>query len=217
MTYLLLARHGNTFATGDKVTWVGASNDLPLVESGLAQAKSLAQVLLENEIKPAALYSGPLKRTKEYATIIRDALQLSPDIQIDSRLNEIDYGAWSGLTSEEIKEKFGQDELDAWNLQGKWPVTFVGNEAEVEAEVNSFVQDIMSSYLENQLALAVTSNGRLKYFLKLLPDIYAEYIKVSKWKVSTGNICLLKCDKRSNHLVCWNEAPLELGRFCFNS
>ena len=34
MIELLLVRHGNTFAPGDRVVWVGKGQDLPLVESG---------------------------------------------------------------------------------------------------------------------------------------------------------------------------------------
>ncbi len=63
MQYLLLARHGNTFAPGQKVVWVGARNDLSLVESGLAQAHVLAEALEKASVKPDAIYAATLKRT----------------------------------------------------------------------------------------------------------------------------------------------------------
>ena len=42
---LLLVRHGNTFSPGDRVSWVGRGEDLPLVESGRAQASALGATL----------------------------------------------------------------------------------------------------------------------------------------------------------------------------
>jgi probable phosphoglycerate mutase len=36
---LILSRHGNTFSPQDAVVWVGAKQDLPLVDSGVLQAK----------------------------------------------------------------------------------------------------------------------------------------------------------------------------------
>ena len=207
MQYLLLARHGNTFAPGQKVVWVGARNDLPLVDSGLLQAQSLAEALKEASIKPAVLYAATLRRTVSYAQIIHDHLQLSNEVILDKRLDEIDYGNWSGLSSDEIKEQFGDVKLNEWNQQGKWPTVFSGSESVVEAEVKSFVQDIIENQAHKQLTLTVTSNGRLKYFLKLIPDVYDQYMEQCKWKVATGNMCLLGFEKGVWYPICWNENP----------
>lgn len=213
MQYLLLARHGNTFAPGQKVVWVGARNDLPLADSGVAQAHLLASVLVELSIKPDAIYAASLKRTATYAQIIQNQLRLSKEVHIDERLNEIDYGQWSGLSNEEIKRQFGDTELKEWNQQGKWPLSFVGSESSIEEQVRSFVQEIMVSQTEKKLTLAVTSNGRLKYFLKLLPGIYRQFIDKSKWKVATGNICLLSYEMGELGLICWNENPQSSATF----
>ena len=120
MQYLLLARHGNTFAPGQKVVWVGARDDLPLVESGIAQANILSEVLKNNAIKPNAVYAASLKRTVTYAQIICDQLNLSQTPVIDKRLNELDYGDWSGLSNNEIEERYGKDELEGWSKYGRW-------------------------------------------------------------------------------------------------
>ena len=209
MQYLLLARHGNTFAPGQKAVWVGARNDLPLVESGIVQAESLAQALKQSSILPEAIYAASLKRTSAYAQIIHDQLQLTPVVNIDARLNEIDYGSWSGLSNDEIKAQFGVGELDEWNQLGKWPRSFSGNESDIENDVQSFVQDTVENQPTNKIVLAVTSNGRLKYFLKLLPEIYKEYIEKSKWKVATGHMCILGYENKGWQLICWNENLIE--------
>jgi broad specificity phosphatase PhoE len=205
--YLLLARHGNTFAPGQTAVWVGARNDLPLVDSGIEQAQSLAKALEKALIKPEIVYAATLQRTVNYAQIIHDRLQLSKAVILDHRLDEIDYGSWSGLSNDEIKSKFGGTELDQWNEHGKWPRSFPGLESVIEGQVKSFVQEVIETQANKKMTLAVTSNGRLKYFLKLIPDIYSQYIEKSQWKVATGNICLLSYSKGLWDLICWNESP----------
>ena len=56
MKTLIIARHGNTFGPGDTPTRVGARTDLPLVESGKAQAKALGLHFLENGLVPDVVY-----------------------------------------------------------------------------------------------------------------------------------------------------------------
>ncbi len=136
-----------------------------------------------------------------------EQLGLVESVYADSRLNEIDYGSWSGLSNEEIKAQFGDAELKEWNEHGKWPKAFADSEINIEKQVKDFLQEVIENQPDKKMTLAVTSNGRLKYFLKLLPDIYSDYIEKSKWKVSTGNICLLGYENNTWHLICWNEKP----------
>ena len=42
---ILCARHGNTFAPGQRAVFVGAKEDLPLTEEGETQARDLAIAL----------------------------------------------------------------------------------------------------------------------------------------------------------------------------
>ena len=97
-----MARHGNTFNAGEKVVMVGAKEDLALTEFGRQQAKAVGCVLYGAGIELTHILAGPLKRTQEFARIIVDALGVALRISSDSRLTELDYGAWSGLSEGEI-------------------------------------------------------------------------------------------------------------------
>src|SRR4051812_6458627 len=99
---ILLARHGNTFAPQEPSVWAGSANDLPLVEKGVAQAEKLAAVLKAQNLPLSAVYCGPLQRTSHYASLIVRRLQLPFQPLVDSRINEIDYGSWTGLTNEQV-------------------------------------------------------------------------------------------------------------------
>jgi probable phosphoglycerate mutase len=205
MQHLLLCRHGNTFAPTDKVVWVGAHNDLPLVESGINQAKNLALALHDVGLVPPVIHTGPLKRTFSYAQIIRDKLGKDIPIQIDNRLREIDYGKWSGLTDKEIRGNYGDEDFDQWQNQGTWPDCFKGTEKEIIAAVTSFTEDTVIKKPQQKLTMAITSNGCMKYFLKLV-TIDGNRL-LNKWKVSTGQVSLLAYDNSTWEIIAWNESP----------
>ena len=137
---LILARHGNTFSAGDKLVWVGKQNDMPLVEKGYEQAKSLSKYLNQNNITPAAIYCSPLLRTQQFANTLIEECDFRQPIIIEESLNEIDYGDWSGLSSEEIIEEFGEEELVAWNERSVWPshANWSNSEASLKTAIHNF-------------------------------------------------------------------------------
>src|SRR5277367_5832540 len=108
--YLVLARHGNTFEPGQKTVWVGARNDLALSTRGIEQAQELAEACKENGITFDTIVSGPLRRTRDYARIVRDSIKAEAAPLVDERLDEIDYGSWSGLSDQEVIERFGESD-----------------------------------------------------------------------------------------------------------
>jgi probable phosphoglycerate mutase len=100
MTMLILARHGETDWNRDGI-WQG-HGDPPLNDLGRRQATELAEKLADVEID--ALYSSDLRRAYETAEIVGGAKGLT--ITADADLREMDVGSWSGLTTDEIQERF---------------------------------------------------------------------------------------------------------------
>ncbi|MCA9803127.1 MAG: histidine phosphatase family protein [Cyanobacteria bacterium HKST-UBA02] len=209
---LLLSRHGNTFDPGDRIYWVGSGENPPLVEKGREQADSLGRALAEAG-RPAAIYSGPLRRCVEYGEIVNKHFSEPLPIVVDSRLNELDYGGWSGLTDGEVAERFGQDSLDGWNKRCQWPSRgdWAGSPEAVFQEVQSFVAELKSKFEgdQNALVLAITSNGVLRYFLKLAEREFASRVANGTFKVATGRICLLDLAGDAG-VQLWDAAPAEL-------
>jgi len=206
---IILSRHGNTFGPQDKVVWAGSRNDLPLVARGVEQAERFAEVLKARQIKPAAIFSGPLERTFHYAEIITQKLALSFKPFVDLRLNEIDYGDWTGLTQKEVKERFGEEELTSWDEHSVWPSkgNWGGSEESVKAEVHAFVGDLIQGFKEDETVIVVSSNGRLRFFLRLIEGELEQRMKQGSFKVKTGNICKLKHEKSQLNVVYWNQEP----------
>ncbi len=209
---LILTRHGNTFAPGDKVVWTGKGNDLPLVRKGREQAGAIAAAINKKKIHLSAVYCSTLDRTKEFAEIIIKELQLKKRVVIDSRLDEIDYGNWTGLTSEQVAEKFGQKVLEDWNKHSIWPTDsgWRGSEEKTISEVVTFTRDVISSRQGGDTILIISSNGRLRYFLKLIPREFEKRRKNQTYKVNTGHICRLDYHDAILSLVYWNIPPEDI-------
>ena len=93
---LYLVRHGTT--TLNVENRYRGRRDIPLDAQGYQDAVDAARHL--SGVGLAAVYTGPLRRTIATAQIIADEARV-PDIRILHGLNNVDYGAWEGMTAEE--------------------------------------------------------------------------------------------------------------------
>jgi probable phosphoglycerate mutase len=100
VTTLLLARHAETDWNREK-RWQGFA-DLSLSEQGREQARALADEL--NAFPCSAVYASDLRRAHETALVIaeRKGLAVTPLRE----LREVDVGSWTGLSYDEVKERF---------------------------------------------------------------------------------------------------------------
>jgi len=93
---LYLVRHGTT--TMNVENRYRGRCDIPLDAQGYQDAVDAARVL--SKVGLAAVYTGPLRRTIATAQIIAVEARV-PDLRILHGLNNVDYGVWEGMTSEE--------------------------------------------------------------------------------------------------------------------
>jgi len=204
---LFLARHGNTFGTGDRVTMLGAKDDLPLTAKGEEQAEQAVKFFKQQGVFFAYIYCAPLKRTQRFAQIVNEGLALGLTPVLDSRLTEIDYGNWSGLTQDEIKAKFGAGELQAWNEHGVWPPSgqFSPGERQIKQELRDFISGL--NFKTDEDLLVVSSSGRLRYFLDLIPGELEKRLNASSFKMQTGALACIDFSGKAPKLLYWNLRP----------
>lgn len=88
---LLLIRHAAHGHLGQVLS--GRMPGVPLSAAGRAQAAALAERLSREPI--AAVLSSPVERARETATAIAAAKGL--EVEVAAALDEIDFGAWTGL------------------------------------------------------------------------------------------------------------------------
>ena len=97
MTVLHLLRHGEPSVFGrinGRLPGVGLS------AKGRAEIAMVAGRLAEEKID--AIYASPLQRTQETAEILADRLTLP--VQYREDFIELDFGEWTGLTADQIRQ-----------------------------------------------------------------------------------------------------------------
>jgi broad specificity phosphatase PhoE len=108
MATILLLRHAQSTWNAER-RWQGWA-DAPLSEEGERQAELAARRLRAEELTSVA--SSDLRRARRTAEFISQSLGLGP-VGVERGLRERDVGEWSGLTAEEVDERWpGQRE--AW-------------------------------------------------------------------------------------------------------
>lgn len=205
---VILCRHGNTFRKGEKVVMVGSRDDLPLTEEGLSQADAVIAALARRELNPVQILAGPLQRTRVFAERIKEALSPAAAYSVDSRLTELDYGAWNGLSDEEISAQFGAQALREWRDKGIRPsaTTFHPPESTVREESAALLAELSAV---SGISLVVSSNGRLRELGRIVRGDAST--NSESHAVSTGSLCVVVHEEGTGWRVLgWNLKPAQL-------
>ncbi|MEQ8403884.1 MAG: histidine phosphatase family protein [Oceanicaulis sp.] len=203
---LILARHGNTFGPGDTPVWVGANEDLPLVEAGLEQSREIGRALNTAGVVPDRILAGPLKRTRTGAALAAEQCGFSGEVEIDDRLKEIDYGVWGGQSDAEIAKVWGAAAIEAWRERSIPPAGagWSPGPAQIAANARAVYDAVTRERGEDYAVLLVSSNGILRYFHALLAGAEAP---PEEAKVKTGHMGAARLTGREAQLICWNTGP----------
>lgn len=150
---VLLVRHGET-ADNASARFQGRL-DTPLNDRGRVQSRALAQTLREEGLR--ALYSSPLLRAHETASIVGAAIGLEP--VLDERLVEADAGDWAGRLIADILTG-ERTEYARWRA-AEPAFRFPGGEsvAEQAGRIAAALADVAAGPLP---ALVVTHGGTIR-------------------------------------------------------
>jgi len=99
---IILIRHGECDSNG---CYTGSGTDIPLNQLGIEQISNLKKKLSKLEGASTKLYSSSLLRAIQSAKIISNSLDIN-NVIFDNRLNEINFGAWEGLSYKQIMDKW---------------------------------------------------------------------------------------------------------------
>jgi probable phosphoglycerate mutase len=114
-TEVLFIRHGET--DWNRIKRIQGHIDIPLAETGIVQARRLAQRVLR-EVRDGArldaIYSSDLQRAQQTAAPAAEALGLT--VRLDPGLRERAYGVFQGHDSTEIAARF-PDEYAVWQTR----------------------------------------------------------------------------------------------------
>lgn len=143
---IYLVRHGETEWNREKR--LQGQQDSSLTEKGREQARriGLAMRRIVDDPEGCTIITSPLGRTMHTAELLTQACGLAdPDIHTDARLMEIGFGAWEGLTFEEVKARdpdvLRRREEQPWDFSSPGGETFTAVEKRVRAWLDELPED----------------------------------------------------------------------------
>ncbi len=106
MTDIYIARHGQNEDNANGI--LNGHRDLPLTELGRDQAKELGEAINASGLSFDVVYSSPLLRAYETATIVTEIVNLPTPLVYD-KIIERDFGVMSGQPASKIEELCAPD------------------------------------------------------------------------------------------------------------
>jgi len=188
MGKLILIRHGQTEMNAQNL-YFGKLNP-PLNDLGIEQVY-MAKEKLSN-IAYDCIYSSPLERTKETAEICN---YLDKEIIYDSRLEEINFGIFEGLTFKEISEQYPNEVKE---MEKNWKsFNYITGESleELYQRAVSFLETL--DYTKDNLIISHWGiiNCIISYFVSGTLDTYW------KFKVDNCSIVIFEGDFNFSYLT----------------
>jgi broad specificity phosphatase PhoE len=196
----VIVRHGNTFAAGEAPRRIGLSIDIPLVDSGRAQARALGELFAWGAGFDRIL-AGPLVRTQETARLIAAAQRRAPAIETVDWLAEIDHGPDEGLTEDAVLARIGHAALAAWDEQAVPPDGWI-----VDADRRIAAWGELLHRATGRIAI-VTSNGAARFALLAIPALQRQAARLSSMKLRTGAWGEIRRDQGALRLDAWDRRP----------
>jgi broad specificity phosphatase PhoE len=157
-TRVYLCRHGETESSA--AGRFCGTLDVGLSPVGVEQARVLGAALAGSS--PSAVYSSPLRRARETATLVAAACGL--EVAEAQGLVEVDFGELDGLAYEEASASF-PDVYRAW-LESPAAVRFPGGESldELRARASRALEEIVARHPDSSVAV-ISHAGPLRVLL----------------------------------------------------
>jgi ribonuclease H / adenosylcobalamin/alpha-ribazole phosphatase len=172
---IYLVRHGQTDLNRDK-RFRGLS-DSPLNEAGIYEAAGAGRLLAGAGL--SKILTSPVARAAQTATAI--AVTTGARVETDDDFIDVDYGAWQGLTVEEVADRFGRDRLSAWRSD---PASFTFPDGEAMSTATQRLRRGLMNAVGGATPVAVVSHlAVLKICFCVMMDLDLSYF----WRIDLDN------------------------------
>ena len=184
-TTLILLRHGVTPSTEAQLFSGSGGSDPGLSPAGQAQAVRAA-AWLDRRRDVTAVVASPLRRARETATVAADRLGL--ETAVDDGLTELAFGAWDGLTLDQVREGWPEDLLHWFADEQKSPP---GGEslAALESRVGSALERLLATHA-GETVLLVSHVTPIKAVVRRALDAPAHV--VHRMNVAPGSLTVVQ-------------------------
>ena len=209
---LVLVRHGESI--WNKENKFTGWTDVSLSEKGINEACEAGKILKKNGYTFDIAYTSVLKRANDTLNYILDELNIKIPIKYSWKLNERHYGALQGLNKDEMKAKYGEEQVHLWRrsanvrppeLDTNDP-RYPGNDIKykdltkeelpktenlldtVKRVIDYWNSDIKKDLLDNKRVIIVAHGNSLRGLIKYLDNLSDD--EVMNLEIATGKpIC----------------------------
>ncbi|MEW6159641.1 MAG: histidine phosphatase family protein [Verrucomicrobiota bacterium] len=163
-TRLVLIRHGEVEPRYHRV--FGGRIDMELSPFGHEQAAALAEYL--QRIPFHAIYASPMRRVQQTLSQLVEKQNKSPIVHED--LREVDFGAWTGLSWEEVKAQYQVSAFE-WLRQLESGLISEAESIDHFRERVARSLDVILRDCREQSVAVVCHGGVIRMILALLLDL----------------------------------------------
>jgi broad specificity phosphatase PhoE len=197
---LLLIRHGES--EGNAAQRLQGQGEYPLSELGREQARRLADRLSKVYDDIAVIYTSSLSRAVETAQILAEAV--GAPVVPDDRLQEYDVGQLTGLTMEDIRERFPQI-YAAWMEDVEEWISMPGGERNesFRQRVREVFAEIAARHDGDEDVVVVSHGGTLGAYLAQIMGLSPE--RRSPFSFSNASLTVVDLSRRRSRLIQHND------------
>jgi 2,3-bisphosphoglycerate-dependent phosphoglycerate mutase len=193
MNYLVLLRHGES--EWNKENKFTGFTDVDLSDNGKEEAKQAGKSLKSQGIKFDAVFTSTLKRAYNTASLaLNEAGQGDIELVKHDDLRERDYGDLTGLNKDEMRKKFGDEQVHIWRRS--YDVRPPGGESlkDVVDRVRPYFNQHIKPLLEQGKNVAMVCHGNTnRAMLIILGENTPE--NINNAEIPTGVPLVFEMDK----------------------
>ncbi len=190
MNYLVLLRHGES--QWNKENKFTGFTDIDLSDKGIAEAQKAGDGL--KHIKFDSVFTSTLKRAYRTAELALDKAGQKHALTKHDDLRERDYGDLTGLNKDEMRKKYGEEQVHIWRRS--YDVRPPGGESlkDVVARVEPYYRKHIEPLVKSGKNVLLAAHGNtLRAMLIILGENTPD--DVNKAEIPTGVPLVFEFDK----------------------
>jgi len=202
-TRLYLIRHGEVELKYHKV-FGGSRIDMKLSDEGHVQAKAMAEYLHTEKID--AIYCSPMTRAQQTLAPLLEKIPHHKPQLLDG-LREVDFGAWTGLTWNDVQAKFGISAFDWLDQLHAASIPDAESAMQFRLRVEPCLQQIIEAHKGQHVAI-ICHGGVIRMLLSVLLDIPLTSlgrVQIEYAGVSVVNLHAHKTELQLLNFVPWRD------------
>jgi broad specificity phosphatase PhoE len=197
-TRLYLLRHGEVESRYHRV--FGGKIDMELSPLGHQQVKALADYFRRHP--PHVMYASPMKRVQQTLEPLAKWTGLTPIIL--PGLREVDFGAWTGLSWEQVYERFKVSAFDWLKELEAGSISGAESTGDFRKRVDESLKQILLQAAHKEVAV-VAHGGVIRMLLAIILDL--PFAKMSIFDIEYASITKVKLLPNKSEIELLNFSP----------